>query len=93
MNQHKRVVKETLNFLYARITGPSASDRERHRIALVALEQLSPSEPTFDMNGATVAQIQTAVEAKVITAADALKHEYENANRKTLVSWLLERDA
>ena len=93
MNQHKRVVKETLNFLYARITGPLASDRERHRIALVALEQLAPTAPTFDMNGATVAQVQTAVEGKAITAVDALKHEYENANRKTLINWLLERDA
>jgi hypothetical protein len=81
-----------LNFLYARISGPLASDQERHRIALVALDQLAPDKAPFDLDGLTVAQVQTAVEGKKVTAAAALEYELANANRKGLTAWLKERE-
>lgn len=92
MNRHKRVVREVLNHLYARISGPLASDKERHRIALVALDQLSPDDKPFSLDGLTVAQVQSAVEGKKVTAEEALEYELVNANRKSLVAWLKERE-
>jgi hypothetical protein len=92
VNQHKRVVRDVLNHLYARISGPLASDLERHRIGLVALDQLAPDETPFSLDGLTVAQVQAAVEGKKVTVAQALEYELANANRKSLVAWLKERE-
>lgn len=93
MNKHKRVVRDVLNRLYARISGPLASDRERHRIALLALDQLAPDdEVALPLDGLTVAEVQTAVEAGKVSVAAALAYELAHANRKTLVAWLKERE-
>lgn len=92
MNQHKRVIREVLNFLYARISIPLATDLERLRISLVALEKLAPDEQPFNLDGLTVAQVQTAVEADKVTVEEALAYEMQNSNRKSLIAWLKERE-
>lgn len=93
MNDHKRVVREVLNHLYGRIPVPFASDLERHRIALIALDALAPDvTPAFDLSGLTVAQVQTAIEGGKVSAAVALEYELQNSNRKSLIAWLKERE-
>lgn len=92
MSQHKDVVKQTLDRLYQRIDNPTARDREFHRVARLAVEQLEPEPPRLDLDGATIAQVQSAVEGGDITVADALAFEQDHDQRKTLIAWLEERD-
>jgi hypothetical protein len=90
MNVHARVVREVLNHLYRQIPTPLASDRERLRIGLKAVDQLDPPA-SYNLVGLTVAQVQAAVEGKLVSAAVALAHENENTKRKGLTAWLEER--
>lgn len=91
MSKHKEIVKHTLNYLYGRIDNPMASDRERHRISLLALDQLEPEAPRFSLEGSTIAQVQSAVEGGLVSAQEALEFERANGERKTLMAWLEER--
>lgn len=93
MSKHKQVIKETLAYFYSRIQMQKASDKERFRIANLALEQLEPEAPSFSLDGMTVAQVQTAVEGGKVSAQAALEHEIANAGRKTLIGWLEEKVA
>ena len=90
MNVHARVVREVLNHLYQQIITPLASDRERLRIGLLAVDQLDPPA-VYNLDGMTMAQVQAAVEGGLVSAATALAHENENAKRKSLTAWLEER--
>jgi hypothetical protein len=91
VNTHARVVREVLNHFFNRIPDPLASDIERRRIALKAIDQLAPTPSTFDLEGATIAQVQAAVEGNLVSVAAALAHENENAKRKSLTAWLEDR--
>lgn len=91
MTKHKEIVKHTLQFFYGRIDNPRASERERLRISLLALNQLEPDAPSFSLEGATIAQVQSAVEAGKVSAGEALEFERANDERKTLIGWLEER--
>jgi hypothetical protein len=90
MNVHARVVREVLKRLYSQIQSPLASDRERLRIGLKAVDQLDPPK-SYNLSGLTVAQVQAAVEGKRVSAAEALAHEHANMKRKGLTAWLEER--
>jgi hypothetical protein len=94
MNEHAEVIRECLNYLYRRIPEPLARDKARHRIGLKALSMLAGapnSKPSMDVTGLTVAQVQSAVEAGKVTAADALQQESSGKNRVSLIGWLEER--
>lgn len=56
----------------------------------VKVEPLIVPAPLFDVNGSTVAAVLAAVDAGLITAADAYEIEAFNRNRATLVKALAE---
>ena len=94
MNEHVKVIDETLTRLYQRIETPSGSDALRLRVARKALAHLADAEEepsALDLTGMNVAQVQAAVEAGRISARDALTQETNGAKRKTLAAWLDER--
>ena len=91
MSKHADIVKETLTYLYRRINAPTASDQTRYRIAQKALGELlieREPPPPADLNGLTIAQVQTLVEDGAVTAEDALEFEKEGRARTTLMAWL-----
>ena len=92
MTDHKRVVLDTLDHLYACIPAPSATDRERHRIARMAVDRMEPEAKLADLAGMNIAQVQAEVEAGRVTAVDALAFEEANGKRKSLITWLEERE-
>lgn len=88
MNEHKTVVDDQLRYLYARIHNPTASDRERLRIARRALDRLAPDAQPFDAATMTVTEVREAVEAGKVSFADALASERSGKNRSSLITWL-----
>ena len=91
MTTHKQIVSDTIKLFYQRINAPTAGEKERRRIALLALDQMEPEPSKFTLAGSTIAQVQNAVEAGDVSAADALEFERATDGRKTLIAWLEER--
>lgn len=91
MSNHKKVVTDVIDHFYARLPNPLASDAERRRIALLALDQMEPEDTGTPLEGATVSEVQTLVGEGVVTPGDALAYEQAHGERTTLIAWLEER--